>query len=290
VPQIAFNIGLVYAKAKRWNDAIKTFETFGNTYAKDNRTRSAELYVARYQQFLAYQGLEDAKGQARMQEELLKGYPKLSAEDKKDAQALNAYAQARFLALEPTWKQFGDLKLTKLASFKNDLKVKSKKMEDLQKAYADVLAVGAGEWGIAALTRIGLAYADFAQNISDLPAPKQFDAEQKELFRAQLEEQAQPLDDKAIEAFEKALGKAYELSIYGDWTLLAQEKINKYRPGAYPKAREIPFQGSEFFATAPLVKEAGTVAAPKAEAPGDKQGDKVGQTTASRASGAAGGQ
>jgi tetratricopeptide (TPR) repeat protein len=296
VPQIAFNIGLIYAKAKRWNDAIKTFEAFTNTYAKDSRTRSAELYLARYQEYLAYQGLEDAKGQARMQEELLKAYPKLSADDKKDAQALSAYAQSRFLALEPTWKAFGEVKLTKLGTFKNDLKAKSKKMEDLQKSYADVLAIGAGEWGIAALTRIGLAYADFAQNISDLPAPKQFDAEQKELFRAQLEEQAQPLEDKAIEAFEKALGKAYELSVYGEWTLLAQEKINKYRPGAYPKAREIPFQGSEFFATAPLVKEAGAGAAVKQqpsppEAPkADNSGDKIGQSTASRAAGAAGGQ
>jgi hypothetical protein len=99
-----------------------------------------------------------------------------------------------------------------------------------------------------------MGYADFAKNLAELPAPKQYDDEQKEMFRAEVEQKAQPLEDKAIEALEKALAKAYELSVYNEWTLQAQDTINKYRPGYYPKVKDVPFQGSEVFATAPLAK------------------------------------
>jgi hypothetical protein len=110
-----------------------------------------------------------------------------------------------------------------------------------------VLAIGAGEYGIAAATRIGLAYADFAQNFLDSPDPRNLDEDQLSMYRSELENRAFPLEEKAIEAFEKALAKSYELSIYSEWTLLAQDKVNKYRPGAYSKVREVPFRGSETF-------------------------------------------
>ena len=51
------------------------------------------------------------------------------------------------------------------------------------------------------------------------------------MYRGELENLALPLEEKAIEALEKALAKAYELSIYNEWTLLAQDKINKLPPG-----------------------------------------------------------
>jgi tetratricopeptide (TPR) repeat protein len=278
VPDIHFNIGSVYEKAKRWADAIKTFDTFATLYAKDSRCTPGQLYLARYRQFLDYKQLDDAKSQGKAMDELLKGFAKLPADGKKDPKVVDAYAHARFANLEPQWKAYLDLKV-RLATFPKDRGLKEKKLDDLQKAYTEVLNLGAGEWGIAAVTRIGLGYVDFAQTLTDVPAPKKFDEDQKEIFRQQLEEKAQPLEDKAIEAFESALTTAYKLSIYSEWTLLAQERINKYRPGAYPKVREVPFQGSEFFATAPLLK-AGTVAdAPKTE-------NTPGQPTASRGGGA----
>jgi TolA-binding protein len=285
VPDIAYNVGLLYEKAKRWNDAIKTFDAFATTYAKDARTGAPQIYLARHQQLHDYQQLEDTKNQQRLLDDLLKGFAKLSPAEKKDGRVLNAYAQARFLALEPTWKAYTDIKFTRLATFGNrDRPAKEKKLAELEKAYTDVLAVGVGEWGIAALTRVGMGYADFAKNLAELPAPKQFDDEQKEMFRAEVEQKAQPLEDKAIEALEKALAKAYELSVYNEWTLQAQDTINKYRPGYYPKVKDVPFQGSEVFATSPLAKGPNATAKvdPPSEAP---RSDNPISPTASRGAG-----
>ncbi|MFZ5468444.1 MAG: tetratricopeptide repeat protein [Myxococcota bacterium] len=268
VPEIAFNIGLIHEKDKKWNDAARSFESFGTTYAKDQRVTAGKHYEAKYRLFLARRRLENAGEAEKLQKELIATFAKLSAEEKKNLRVLDAYAHARFLSLEPMWKQYNDIKFLKVATLKNDLAAKTKKIQEVEKAYTDVLAIGAGEWGIAALTRIGLAYGDFAQNFLDSPNPKGLDEEQLEMYRSELENRVFPLEEKAIEALEKALAKSYELNVYNEWTILAQDKVNKYRPGLYAKVRQVPYRGSEFFLTSSAQKEA----APKAP-PADAQKD-----------------
>ncbi|HSP81481.1 MAG TPA: hypothetical protein VLQ93_23385, partial [Myxococcaceae bacterium] len=87
--------------------------------------------------------------------------------------------------------------------------------------------------------------------------PPGLDEEQLALYRGELQNLALPLEDKATEALEKALEKAYELSLYNTWTLAAQDQLNRDRPGSYAEVRQVPFRGSEFFVTADVVKEPG---------------------------------
>jgi hypothetical protein len=126
---------------------------------------------------------------------------------------------------------------------------------ELEAAYTDVLKAGNPEYGIASLTRIGQLYSDFATNITDLPDPPGLDEDQLGLFRSELENRyIFPVEEKAVEAYDKALAKSYELSMYNDWTLLAQDKLNKYKPGFYGKSREVAYRGSEFFVTSGFEK------------------------------------
>jgi hypothetical protein len=87
------------------------------------------------------------------------------------------------------------------------------------------------------------------------------------MYRAELESLALPLEDNCIEALELALSKAFELSVYNDWTIQAQDKVNQYRRGTYAERREVPFRGSEFFRTSPVLKEVGVAKAPPAGSP-----------------------
>ena len=123
-------------------------------------------------------------------------------------------------------------------------------MDEVQKDYTDVLGTRSGEWGIAALTRIGLGYEDFARDLIDSPDPKGLSSDQLEMYRGEIENKAFPLEDKAVEALEKALDKSSELKLYSEWTIKAQDQLNKVRPGAFGEARAVPYRGSEFFATA----------------------------------------
>ncbi|HEX5745757.1 MAG TPA: tetratricopeptide repeat protein [Archangium sp.] len=257
VPQLAYNIGLVHEKDGKHAEAARAFESFAETYGRDSRTTAAQLYLARYRQLIAYRELKNVRDTERMQGELVRGWARLSQEEKQRPDLLDAYGHARFLAVEYDWQRYTNIRFKNVATIRRDLAAKQQSIQKLEKAYVDVLGTGSGEWGIAALTRIGLAYADFARNILESPDPAGLDEEQTAMYRAELENLALPLEDKATEALEKALGKAYELSLYNEWTLAAQDQVNRYRPGAYAQVRQVPFRGSEFFVTADVAKEPG---------------------------------
>jgi TolA-binding protein len=257
VPQLAYNIGLVHEKGGRWAEAARAFDAFVETYGRDSRTGAGQVYLARYRQLLAYRQLKDARNTEKAQGELVRGWARLPAQERQKPELLNAYGHARFLAVEPDWQRYVDIRFKRVATIRGDLAAKQQSIQRLEKAYIDVLATGSGEWGIAALTRIGLAYSDFARNILESPDPPGLDEEQKAMYRGELENLALPLEDKANEALEKALAKAYELSLYNEWTLAAQEQVNRYHPGAYAQVRQVPFRGSEFFVTADVAREPG---------------------------------
>ncbi|TSC21502.1 tetratricopeptide repeat protein [Corallococcus sp. Z5C101001] len=244
VPQVAFSMGLVWEKEKKWGDAARAFSRFVEDYGRDSRTAAGQPYLARYHELLAYQKLRDVRGQEKAQDELLRGWTKLAEGVRKDPAVLNAYGHARFLALEPTWKRFSDIKFTRVSTIRRDLTAKQREMQRVEKEYAAVLATGSGEWGIAALTRIGLAYADFARNIMDSPDPSGLDDDQLSMYRGELETLALPLEDKSSEALEKGLQKAYELGIYSEWTLAAQDQLNRFRPGVYAQVKPVTYRGS----------------------------------------------
>lgn len=290
VPDIAFNIGLIHEKDKKYAEAIKVYETWLTSYAKDNRVTDAKRLDVRYKLFQLFKQQKQQADMEKMAKEIAAAYPKLTAEEKKVDRALGAYANVRFFMLEPMWKTYTEIKFNKLATLKKDLQEKLKKIGEVEKAYTEVLAIGSGEYGVAALTRIGLAYGDFAQNFLDSPDPKGLDEDQLSMYRGELENKAFPLEEKAIEALEKALVKSYELSIYNEWTLLAQDKMNKYRPGLYAKVRDVPYRGAEFFATAGVEKAAGRAPEPPKEKAPEKTEKKApapaGNTSAQAGAGA----
>ena len=265
VPQIAFNLGLVQEKSGKWADAARSFEVFSVTYGRDARTSGGQVFLARYRQLIDYRQLKDARNAERVQGELVRGWTRLSPEEKGKQELLDAYAHTRFLALEPDWQRYVDIRFKRVSTVRGDLAAKQQSIQKLEKAYTEVLATGSAEWGVAALTRVGLAYADFARNILESPNPSGLDEEQLNMYRGELENLALPLEDKANDALEKALGKAYELSLYNEFTLAAQEQVNRYHPGVYAQVRQVPFRGSEFFATADVAKEAVTTEAPRTD-------------------------
>jgi hypothetical protein len=267
VPQLAFNIALVHEKDGKWADAARAFASFAEAYARDARTTPSQVYLAKYRELMAYNQLKSPRDMERVQGELVRGWAQLPDESKQDVRLLDAYAHARFLELEPVWKRYTNIKFSRVSTIRRDLAAKQREIQKIEKEYAAVLAIGSGEWGIAAITRIGLAYSDFARNILESPDPKGLDEDQTAMYRGELENLALPLEDKSTEALEKALDKAYELAIYNEWTLAAQDQVNRYRPGAYAQVRQVPFRGSEFFATSDVAKDPGMAAATAGSTP-----------------------
>ena len=244
-PEIAFHVGELFAQEKRWRDAARAFEDFSERFAHDKRTTGARRYLALSRELEAYEALHQTSRADATREALLRGHARLSQQDQQDAQVVTAYGQARFLSVEPSWKEYGQVRLNHLSSLRAELGQKQRLLKALERGYTDVVATGSGEYAIAALTRLGTGYADFAEAIRHSPTPRGLSGDQVQLYRQELEKLAMPLETKAVEALHQGLGKAYELGIYGSWTLAAQEVLNRYQPGLYAPVREVPFREAD---------------------------------------------
>ncbi|HWV39967.1 MAG TPA: tetratricopeptide repeat protein, partial [Vulgatibacter sp.] len=247
--KIAFHIAEIYDLQRDWANAEKAYEDFIKTYEK--RASAGEIFFARYKRARALEQLKRRDEAMRLLDLCAKEYPKMSAEDRGKADYRDAYAYSMFMLLEPKWKAYTAIKFDNVRTLKKALADKMKATPALEQDYTAVLATGSGDWGIAALTRIGMMYQDFARNFVESPDPPGLDFEQLDMYRSELENRAFPLEEKAIEAFEKGLDKAYELGIYNEYTLTAQEALNRFKPGEYGEIRQVSYTGSEFFSRAP---------------------------------------
>jgi hypothetical protein len=191
---------------------------------------------------------------------LVREYLRLNPELRERADIREAYASARFWKVEPLWNGYSDLKFNRAATIRRDLDAKRRKLAELEKEYTEVLAAGSADFGIAAITRIGLAYLDLSANILVSAEPRGLTQEQLQLYRGELKNIAAPIETKAVEAFEKAVLKGRELGVYNDWILVAQDNINKFHPGAYAKMRQVPYFPSQPLASAPLQTDTGQIA------------------------------
>ncbi len=262
VPEIAFTIALIYEKQKDWKAAVKAYDNYNKTYAK--QLKAGKVFYARYRQMEALKKTGspiDDKTAQKVGEELLKAYAKLTPEEQKEDGNLNAYGQLRFHDVDGLWARYKALKIDNRDKLLAQYKAKRTMMPEVEKVYTEVASVGASDWTIAAVTRVGFGFLDIAKNIAESPDPKGLTPEQLDLYRAELENQALPLEDKGIDHLEQAIQKSSQLKVYNEWVLEAQDQENKFRPGAYGEVHSLPFQGSEFFAVA--IEPIQTATAPK---------------------------
>ncbi len=250
VPDIFYNVALIYQREKDWKREISQLQDYVKDYAR--RIKPADAYRAKFKVAQAYEKLGQPQDAAKVYADLAKHYAGLPKKAKQDSEVMDAAASAAFHLLEPEWQDYKAIHFdtSNARTLKKRLAEKTKALAKLEKDYTQVLTYGSGDWGIAALARIGMGYQDLAQNFLDAPTPKNLNADQQEMYKSVLQEKAFPLQDKAIEAFEKALAKSYELSVYNQWTLDAQNDLLKFKPDAYQAVHEVPYFGSEFFIVA----------------------------------------
>ena len=128
---------------------------------------------------------------------------------------------------------------TKTKKARKALEKKARGLAELEKKYIEVLELKQGEWGIAALFRIGTIYGSFADALNDAPCPTKLDEDQCMIYKFGLQDRAYPLIDKAVEAFSSARNKSYELGLYTDFTNRSLVELSRLRPEEYPPNAEL---------------------------------------------------
>ena len=231
--KIAFNIGLILERQKDYRKISEYWYGFAREWSR--AATPGQLLLARYKEGLAMRELRAGDpnvpavlGEAAQRFRSLSGSEKLPP-------VVDAAGHARFLGVEPAFNDFMAIHFhyTRQADLVHVLKVKNARLSKLLEAYTDVIKVGSARWTEAALERLGEAYRNFNKGLLDAPMPRGLDPEQQELYRTTLENQALPLEDKATDAFEKAVQTGQKTGVYSEWLVKAVDYLREYKPDAY---------------------------------------------------------
>ena len=243
--KIAFNIGLILTRQKDWKKVADFWYAYQRDYAKS--AAPGQLLLARYNEGIAMREVKpDDKNLPLVMTEVTRRFAQLP-ETEKLPPVVDAAAHARFLLLEGAFNDFQAIHFnyTRQQDLVFVLKVKSSRMTKLHDAYTDLIKFGSPLYSEAALCRLGEAYGNYNKKLLEAPMPKGLTPDQEDLYRSTLENQALPLEDKAVEAFEKAISTASKTGVYSDWTLRAQEQLKSFKPDAYGEVHKLAPMGAE---------------------------------------------
>ena len=245
------DIAQVYWKVARMYDEDEDYRVAGAMYADFEKKFPKEPLERQLESRYNYMQtlLHDRKKESEVKnqcDDLIKRVGKLKTADAKLPVAQRAAAHCRFMQLEPRFEEFMAIKLElPMKKLKSNLEAKAIKLAQLKDEYTAVLGYGDGAWGVAALYKVALIHYDFAKALKDSPDPPGLDPDQLSIYRSELEGQTFPVDDKAIQALEAGLAKAFELGIYTEWTARCQDLFKVYKPNEFPPVHDMPFYYSD---------------------------------------------
>jgi len=261
-PKVAFALGAAIEKQKAWPEAAAYWSSFIREYPAT--APAGQLLMARYKQALALQQMRYRSRAEAAFADVARRFALLPPSQRLGP-AVDAAAHARFVEVEKAFKDFEKIRFdtTSQRTLVARLREKNKSLAALLRSYAEVLKLGSPRWSAAALTRIGQAHRSFNKGLLDAPMPRGLDAEEQDLYRQALESKALPLENKAVEAFRKAIETGERSGVYTEWAIAAQDALRELQPDAYQDRRDTPYLGGDA-RTAPAVGEdafAGPVAA-----------------------------
>ena len=107
-------------------------------------------------------------------------------------------------------------------------------MGEVEKTYTAIISTGAGEWGLAALARLGTAYENLSESLKKSWVPSYLTEDQKDIYVMKMEDKAYAPIQKAVTMYSAALDKSYELNLYNEHTANATRRLGELDPEGYP--------------------------------------------------------
>ncbi|MBX5484449.1 MAG: tetratricopeptide repeat protein [Myxococcaceae bacterium] len=242
---VFLSIADLHEKNGQYAKAMKQLEDYERQYMRDaNKVLMAEGRIAT----IFDHKLHRAKDAHRIYKRIWDYYDKLPARLKKglDNVALDAVARAHYELSDEEWNRFAALKLRwgkgrQMADeFKRTLSEKARALTAVEKRYSATVGFKSGDPAICALYKIGLAYAHMYDAVLNAPMPKAAPPELQEAIREELMGQAEPLKEKAAEAFALTVQRGGDLDIFNDCYARSLELLREtYRPDQFPAMPEV---------------------------------------------------
>ena len=119
------------------------------------------------------------------------------------------------------------------------LEEKAKRLEEAKSIYLDVVNYKSPEWATAGLLRIGQGYEAYAKSMRNAPVPKDLNAEEKQMYRDELEKVVVVIEDKALDAYKSSYARALQLNVYNKHTQKIRQALSRLAENEFPKEAEL---------------------------------------------------
>jgi hypothetical protein len=215
--------------------------------AKPGTVPLEQLFYARLRYGLCLKAMAQEQALDKHWIETVKEVQKISGQDL--GTGLEVVAQILFEVAEDDYAKYTAMQISgpggqKLGRhqvdqlLKKQLTEKAKALQAMEATYTEIIRTGAGEWGLAALVRVGQAYENMADSLKNSYIPEYLSADQREFYVMALEDKIYPQQEKAVEAYTNALEKSFELSLYNENTAYATRRLGDLRPDDFPGLSE----------------------------------------------------
>lgn len=267
-------LALVYEKLENWSDAADAYQRIGSREQDPQKAREIQWYVAdlylkannidsAIEAFKAYYWnhqppfLQAVEAQAK----LIDLYQQVGDQSKSDFwrnKIISDYRsggnkntdRTRFLAArsafelaEPLYQSFQSISLT--LPLQRSLKQKRQAMDKALKAYGAIGQFKVAEYTTASTHRVGQLYLNLARAILKSERPGGMSEDELEEYQFLIEDQAYPIEEKAIEIFSSNSDRVLN-NIYTDWVKRSFEALAALQPARYNKQEAIePWFGGQ---------------------------------------------
>ena len=243
IADVKLTIGKILEKHEKWAEAGKLYQAYA---ASTEGKTTEQIFFAKRQYGLALE--KQGRSATTHWKAFVADYNKAKAGGAEMGLATEFAAQVMMKLAKPKLDAALALRISgpdrpmtdvkEAEVLKDQLISKAKAVQEIEASYIDIIKLGAGEYGLAALVDLGGLYENLAETLRGAYAPPKLTADQLELYKMGLEDKAYPNEEKAVQAYSQALGKSYELNLYNENTALAVRALGVLRPHDYPGLSE----------------------------------------------------
>ena len=245
-PAMLYTGALVAERSKDWKQEIQDLSDFVRKFNRNEK--QAERVVQAYLKIgLAFKQLANEPSARQSFQEAVSEFErrKLQPTDVLAAAA----AEARFNLAEQELQSYDRIRIEahgRGGAFDKSLKAAlTKKAEEREKVLAQYRDVAVKykrpDWIVAALYRVGYIDERFSAALTEAPVPpelKRLGDEYVAQYQDTLSQASIPIDERAMEAYKKAIETARELRIANEWTKRILESLDKYDHKTFPLLKE----------------------------------------------------
>lgn len=220
----------MYEKGKQTDAALRIYQKYASDTSNPPDLRGEATYKI-YQQHVAQQQIPEQLADLKTLAQL---YDKLAASASPRIKYFGA--MAHFKLSQPSYDAFVSLPIKQ--PLKQSILLKKKAMQATLNAYNKVAAIGVAEFTTAANHQQGEIYRIMANDLVKSERPKGLSELELEQYGILLEEQAEPLSDKAI-AIHKVNAELVTQEVYDEYVQKSFDALAELSPGRYNKREQL---------------------------------------------------